>query len=210
MRRLINTAFCAGTAVLLASPLAAQGRKSGHVPPGQMPAAGMCRVWVNGVPPGQQAAATDCATAQLQASRTANARVIYGRNVSNGDVDRRRTSRNCTTDALGRVICTTPNGTLTRERTNDGWMIWRDANGNIVRREQVRTRTRGDDNDRFENDHDGDKHDKDWKKGKHGDDNDRFENDHDGDKHDKDWKKGEHGDENGKGEKGKGKKHGQD
>jgi hypothetical protein len=38
----------------------------------------MCRVWIQGVPPGHQPAVTDCATAQVQAAQTANARVIYG------------------------------------------------------------------------------------------------------------------------------------
>jgi hypothetical protein len=51
---------------------------SSRVPPGQRPPAGMCRVWIDGVPPGHQPAVTDCATAQVQAAQTANARVIYG------------------------------------------------------------------------------------------------------------------------------------
>ena len=29
-------------------------RKSDHIPPGQLPPAGMCRIWIDGVPPGQQ------------------------------------------------------------------------------------------------------------------------------------------------------------
>jgi len=53
-----------------------QSRKSQHVPPGQMPPAGMCRIWIDGVPPGQQAAPTDCQTAV--ATKPANARVIWG------------------------------------------------------------------------------------------------------------------------------------
>ena len=54
------------------------GRNSNGVPPGQRPANGMCRVWVNGLPAGQQSAPTDCATAEAQARVTANSRVIYG------------------------------------------------------------------------------------------------------------------------------------
>jgi hypothetical protein len=50
--------------------------KSGHIPPGQLPPAGMCRVWIDGVPPGQQPAPTDCQTAV--ATKPANARVIFG------------------------------------------------------------------------------------------------------------------------------------
>lgn len=60
-----------------AAPLSAQGRRGGAVPPGQRPPAGMCRVWIDGVPPGRQPAPTDCATAYRMAGP--NARVIDGR-----------------------------------------------------------------------------------------------------------------------------------
>jgi hypothetical protein len=71
-------------ALAIASPAAAQGRKnSDHIPPGQRPPAGMCRIWVDGVPPGHQPAPTDCVTAN--ARRPANARVIYGDDVRNRD-----------------------------------------------------------------------------------------------------------------------------
>src|SRR3954470_15954761 len=53
-----------------------QSRKSQHIPPGQRPPAGMCRIWIDGVPPGQQPAPTDCQTAV--ATKPANARVIWG------------------------------------------------------------------------------------------------------------------------------------
>lgn len=135
MRKLINTALLSTTAVLMALPAGAQSR----VPPGHLPPAGMCRVWIDGVPPGRQPRVTDCSTAQLQASRTANSRVIYGAQTSNGDVT--RPTRRCGVDALGRTVCTTVSGTYTRERTSDGWYIWRDANGNIVRRERIATST---------------------------------------------------------------------
>jgi hypothetical protein len=46
------------------------------IPPGQLPPAGMCRIWIDGVPPGQQPAPTDCQTAV--ATKPANARVIWG------------------------------------------------------------------------------------------------------------------------------------
>ena len=51
-------------------------RKSNRIPPGQLPPAGMCRIWIDGVPPGQQPAPTDCQTAV--ATKPANARVIWG------------------------------------------------------------------------------------------------------------------------------------
>jgi hypothetical protein len=56
-----------------------RGRNTNGVPPGQRPAAGMCRVWIDGVPPGRQPAATDCTTAQLNVP--VNGRVIYGSGV---------------------------------------------------------------------------------------------------------------------------------
>lgn len=69
-------------ALTAASPLFAQGRNSRYgaqgIPPGQMPPAGMCRVWYDGVPPGRQPRATSCTEAERLASRDRNARVIYG------------------------------------------------------------------------------------------------------------------------------------
>jgi hypothetical protein len=69
--------------VLLVAPLAAQGRGHGKgkgngrdVPPGHLPPANMCRVWIDGVPPGHQPAPTDCRTARR--TRPSNARIIYG------------------------------------------------------------------------------------------------------------------------------------
>jgi hypothetical protein len=53
------------------------GRNQG-VPPGQMPPAGMCRVWYDNLPPGRQPRATSCDQAERVASRSTNARVIYG------------------------------------------------------------------------------------------------------------------------------------
>ena len=52
------------------------GKSSDRVPPGHLPPAGMCRIWIEGVPPGQQPAPTDCQTAV--ATKPANARVIWG------------------------------------------------------------------------------------------------------------------------------------
>jgi hypothetical protein len=65
-------------AVAAAAPLSAQGRgqKANDIPPGMRPPAGMCRIWLDGVPPGQQPAPTDCATAVR--NRPSNGRVIFG------------------------------------------------------------------------------------------------------------------------------------
>ena len=76
------------TFVLAASPLYAQGRGHGSsqgIPPGQLPPAGLCRVWYDGVPPGRQPQATNCNEAERIASRDNNARVIYGDNYSRSD-----------------------------------------------------------------------------------------------------------------------------
>jgi hypothetical protein len=72
-------------AAVPATDAAAQerGRERERIPPGHMPPAGMCRIWIDGVPPGQQPEPTDCASAVR--NRPANARVIYGRRVA-GDV----------------------------------------------------------------------------------------------------------------------------
>lgn len=64
---------------LTAAPAAAQGRgRSGGIPPGHLPPPGECRVWYDGVPPGQQPPPTSCAEAHRMASRSRDARVIYG------------------------------------------------------------------------------------------------------------------------------------
>ncbi len=69
----------------VSAPLGAQGwDRKPAIPPGHRPPAGMCRIWIDGVPPGQQPAPTDCATAVR--NRPSNGRVIFG---SDARVDRR-------------------------------------------------------------------------------------------------------------------------
>ena len=68
---------------LAAGSADAQGRGRGNgrsqgIPPGQLPRAGECRVWYDNVPPGRQPAPTSCDQAERIASRSSNARVIYG------------------------------------------------------------------------------------------------------------------------------------
>ena len=46
------------------------------IPAAYRPPAGMCRIWIEGVPPGQQAAPTDCVTAVR--NRPKNGFVIFG------------------------------------------------------------------------------------------------------------------------------------
>ena len=108
-------------ALAVATPaMAQQGRgRSAKVPPGHMPPAGMCRVWIDGVPPGRQPAATDCATAAAQVP--INGRIIYGDRTdrsgrriydSNGEIVRRGDQR-CAqrVDIFGRVQTVCPDGT---------------------------------------------------------------------------------------------------
>lgn len=61
-----------GAALMSSAPVQGQGK----IPPGQLPPAGLCRVWLDGVPPGRQPAVTDCATAVR--TRPRGARVIFG------------------------------------------------------------------------------------------------------------------------------------
>lgn len=49
------------------------------IPAAQRPPAGMCRLWIDGVPAGRQPAPTDCATAIRR--RPPNARVVFGDDV---------------------------------------------------------------------------------------------------------------------------------
>ena len=66
----------------LAVPIEAQGRGpkqargGGGVPPGHLPPAGMCRIWIDGTPPGLQPPATSCAEAYRRVPT--NGRVIHG------------------------------------------------------------------------------------------------------------------------------------
>ncbi len=63
--------------VLVASPAGAQSASgSSAVPDGFKPPAGMCRIWIDGVPADRQPAPTDCATAVRR--RPANAHVVFG------------------------------------------------------------------------------------------------------------------------------------
>ena len=64
--------FIAGSALALTAMRA--GAQS--MPSGQMPPAGLCRVWIDGVAPARQPHATDCATARRTAP--VHSRILYG------------------------------------------------------------------------------------------------------------------------------------
>jgi hypothetical protein len=68
--------LCLGASALSAQAPQSRAARRDSVPAEYRPPAGMCRVWVDGVPPAQQPAPTDCPTASLK--RPANSRVIYG------------------------------------------------------------------------------------------------------------------------------------
>ena len=134
--------IAAVAALAVASPVMAQGRGRGNggVPPGQRPAAGMCRIWIDGVPPGHQPAPTDCATAAARVP--ANGRIIYGE----GTYDRRgsiygqngqiiygrdgrviqRGTQNCVqrVDVNGHVYTTCDNGTVNGTATSRAGRIY--------------------------------------------------------------------------------------
>lgn len=79
-------AFVCG--LLVAASVQAQRPKSGGktVPPKLRPPAGMCRIWLDGVPPGRQPAPTDCASALR--NRPATGRVIFGDDYAHPDSGR--------------------------------------------------------------------------------------------------------------------------
>ncbi len=59
--------------------------KKDSIPRQYMPPAGMCRIWIDGVPPAQQPAPTDCANAVR--NKPSNGRVIYGPEKKKGLAD---------------------------------------------------------------------------------------------------------------------------
>jgi len=72
------------------------------VPPGFFPPAGMCRIWINGVPAGQQPAPTDCASAVR--NRPANGRVLFGDDPPKSKKGKNDKSKSSTTDELVDLI----------------------------------------------------------------------------------------------------------
>jgi hypothetical protein len=82
----------------VAAPLRAEGAVQGaekmrsEFPKVQRPPAGMCRIWLDGVPPGQQPAPTDCATAIRH--RPPKGRVVFGEPVDTPRFDRKALERN--------------------------------------------------------------------------------------------------------------------
>jgi len=65
---------------------AEQSRREPDVPRGYAPPAGMCRIWITGVPAGKQPAPTDCPSAVR--NRPANGKVLFGADPSKRDKDK--------------------------------------------------------------------------------------------------------------------------
>ena len=74
------------------------------VPPGYAPPAGMCRIWIKGVPPGQQPAPTDCSSAVR--NRPANGKVLFGDEprAKKGKSNKKSTASNGLVDLITRGV----------------------------------------------------------------------------------------------------------
>jgi len=115
-----------------------------RIPPGQLPPRGMCRVWIDGVPPGQQPAVTDCTTAERERIRYgAGARVIYGDQQSFPGKGNGKFKQNKNKKARADQNCSSVDGVVVGGRVVN---VCRDANGNIIRRDD-RINRRGDDDE---------------------------------------------------------------
>ncbi len=82
-----------------------QSRREPIVPPGYAPPAGMCRIWIKGVPPGQQPAPTDCSSAVR--NRPANGKVLFGDEpgkAKKGKSNKKSTTSNGLVDLITRGI----------------------------------------------------------------------------------------------------------
>ena len=72
------------------------------VPPGFYPSAGMCRIWINGVPAAQQPAPTDCASAVR--NRPANGKVLFGDDAAKSKKGKSDKKKSSATDELVDLI----------------------------------------------------------------------------------------------------------
>jgi hypothetical protein len=79
-----------------------QPRRDQVVPPGFYPPAGMCRIWINGVPAAQQPAPTDCASAVR--NRPTNGKVLFGEDRSKTKKSKSGKSKSNPTDELVDLI----------------------------------------------------------------------------------------------------------
>ncbi len=88
MKLPIRTVVLALSALFASTAQAQRGKAGGQsVPDNLRPPAGMCRVWVDGVPPDRQPAPTDCASALR--NRPSKGRVLFGDDYTKADSTRR-------------------------------------------------------------------------------------------------------------------------
>ena len=86
-----------------ATPQAQQSpRRDQIVPPGFYPPAGMCRIWINGVPAAQQPAPTDCVSAVR--NRPANGKVLFGDDPAKSKKGKSDKKKSSATDELVDLI----------------------------------------------------------------------------------------------------------
>ncbi len=77
-------------------------RRDQIVPPGFYPPAGMCRIWINGVPAAQQPAPTNCASAVR--NRPTNGKVLFGEDRSKSKKSKSDKNKSSPTDELVDLI----------------------------------------------------------------------------------------------------------
>ena len=77
-------------------------RRDQIVPPAFYPPAGMCRIWINGVPAAQQPAPTDCSSAVR--NRPANGKVLFGDDQPKGKKGKSDKKKSNATDELVDLI----------------------------------------------------------------------------------------------------------
>ncbi|MGK2935958.1 MAG: hypothetical protein ACSLFE_12055 [Gemmatimonadaceae bacterium] len=154
MRKIALTLIVAGAA--LATEASAQVMvRASSVPPGQRPPAGMCRVWIEGVPAGRQPAVTDCVRAR--ATAPLNSRIIYGSDTpfpgravgrfKDGDCEFERRGTNLGDIFFGLRTSRSDLGrdcrvSTSRTRDNGVWYpVGRDRSGNVIYERRVRDRS---------------------------------------------------------------------
>ncbi|MGI8617852.1 MAG: hypothetical protein ACR2L6_02030 [Gemmatimonadaceae bacterium] len=152
MRKIALTLIVAGAA--FATEASAQViMRASSVPPGQRPPAGMCRVWIDGVPAGRQPRPTDCARAR--ATAPLNSRIIYGSDAPfpgravgrfrDGNCDFERRPSNLGDVFFGlrtsqRDMDRDCRVSASRTRDQGVWYpVGRDANGNVIFERRTRT-----------------------------------------------------------------------
>lgn len=129
--------------------------RSDNVPPGQRPPAGMCRVWIEGVPAGRQPRPTDCASAR--ATAPLNSRIIVGAatpfpgravgRFRDGNCEFERRPSNLGDIFFGLRASQRDRNqdcrvSSSRSRENGVWYpVGRDANGNVIYERKARDRS---------------------------------------------------------------------